>query len=251
MDTLQTGSYSARAGDVAIAGKSAIERLMPADYAALRRTMVERQVRTFDVTDEAVLARMLAVPREKFLPESLRTLAYSDVALDLPSATGGPPRRLLPPLIFARMVQASVSGPRDRVLDVASATGYSAAIFGGLALSVIALESDAGFAAKAETALADEPMPIRVVRGELTKPPLGEGPFDLIFINGAIEGNHERLLEALALGGRLVTIFREVGLVARAVRYDKDDRGDIGRRSLFDAPAPTLPGFEKAPAFVF
>ena len=224
---------------------------MPADYAALRRTMVERQVRTFDVTDQAVIARMFAVPREKFLPESLATLAYSDIALDLPGSPGAPPRRLLPPLIFARMVQASVVGPRDRVLDVAGATGYAAAIFGGLALSVTALESDPDFVAKAEAALADGPMPVKVVRGDLTKPPAGEGPFDLIFINGAIEANHEALLEALAPGGRLVTIFPEAGRVPRAVRYDKDDRGEIGRRSLFDAPAPILPGFEKAPAFVF
>jgi protein-L-isoaspartate(D-aspartate) O-methyltransferase len=250
MDTLWAGSYSAGASG-SIAGKSAIESPMPADYAALRRTMVERQVRTFDVTDQAVIARMLAVPREKFLPENLTTLAYSDVPLDLPSAAGGPPRRLLAPLIFARMAQASVAGPRDRVLDVAAATGYSAAIFGGLALSVTALESDPGFVAKAEAALADEPIPVKVVRGELAKPPAGEGPFDLIFINGAIEANHEGLLGALAPGGRLVTIFREAGLVPRAVRYDKDDRGEIGRRSLFDAPAPILPGFEKAPAFVF
>ena len=224
---------------------------MPADYAALRRTMVERQVRTFDVTDEAVLARMFVVPREKFLPDGLATLAYSDVAIELPSSAGGPPRRLLPPLIFARMAQAALVGPRDRVLDVAGATGYSAAIFGGLALSVVGLESDAGFAAQAKAALAAEPMPVKVVQGDLTKAPSGEGPFDLIFVNGAIEANYGGLLGALAPGGRLVTIFREAGLVSRAVRYDKDDRGEIGRRSLFDAPAPTLPGFERAPAFVF
>ena len=224
---------------------------MPTDYAALRRTMVERQVRTFDVTDQAVIARMFAVPREKFLSESLATLAYSDVPLDLPSAAGGPPRRLLPPLIFARMVQASVVRPTDRVLDVAAATGYSAAIFGGLALAVTALESDAELAAKAKAALAAEPMPVKVVLGDLTKPPAGEGPFDLIFINGAVEANLDDLLGAVAPGGRLVTIFREAGLVPRAVRYDKDERGDIGRRALFDAPAPILPGFERAPAFVF
>jgi protein-L-isoaspartate(D-aspartate) O-methyltransferase len=213
--------------------------------------MVERQVRTFDVTDQPVIARMLAVPRERFLPESLATLAYSDVAIDLPTSAGGAPRRLLPPLIFARMVQASVVGPQDRVLDVGGATGYSAAVFAGLALSVIALESDAEFAAEAETCLAAEPLPVKVVQGDLTKPPAGEGPFDLIFINGAVEANLAALLAALAPGGRLVTIFREAGLVPRAVRFDRDDLGEIGRRALFDAPAPTLPGFEKAPAFVF
>ena len=250
MDTLRTGSYSARASGF-VAGASAIEAAMPADYTVLRRTMVERQVRTFDVTDQAVIARMFAVPREKFLPESLATLAYSDLALDLPSSGGRPPRRLLAPLVLARMIQASVVGPQDRVLDVGGATGYSAAIFGGLALSVIALESDTDFAARAERSLAEDPVPVKVVQGDLTKAPAGEGPFDLIFINGAIEANHEALLEALAPRGRLVTIFREAGLVPRAVRFDKDDLGEIGRRSLFDAPAATLAGFEKAPAFVF
>jgi protein-L-isoaspartate(D-aspartate) O-methyltransferase len=90
-----------------------------------------------------------------------------------------------------------------------------------------------------------------VVQGNLTKPPAGEGPFDLIFVNGAIEAHLEAHLEALAPQGRLVTVFRESGFVSRAVRFDKDDRGETGRRSLFDAPAPTLSGFEKAPAFVF
>ena len=224
---------------------------MPADYTALRRTMVERQVRTFDVTDQAVIARMYAVPREKFLPASLATLAYSDVALDLPLAGGGKPRRLLPPLILGRMLQASLVMPGDRVLDVGGATGYSAAILGGLALSVIALECEADFVSRAETGLADEPIPVKIVHGPLTQPPAGEGPFDLIFVNGAVEANLEPLLDALAPQGRLVTIFRETGLVSRAVRFDKDDVGEVGRRALFDASASTLPGFEKAPAFVF
>src|ERR1700744_6096541 len=127
---------------------------MPPHSAALRRTMGGGQGRTFDVTDQAVIARMLAVPREQFLPESLATLAYSDLALELPVSAGGAPRGFLPPLIFARMLQASVVGPRDRVLDVAGATGYSAAILGGLALSVVALESDASFVATAKTCLA-------------------------------------------------------------------------------------------------
>jgi protein-L-isoaspartate(D-aspartate) O-methyltransferase len=223
---------------------------MPADYTALRRTMVERQVRTFDVRDQAVIARMLAVPREKFLPENLATLAYSDVALDLPGSHGAP-RRLLAPLIFGRMLQASLVGPRDRVLDVGGATGYSAAVLGGLALSVVALECDAGFVANAKTCLADAPVPVKVIEGELINPPAGEGPFDLIFINGAVEANFAALLEALAPQGRLVTVFREAGLVPRAVRFDKEDQGEIGRRALFDAPASTLPGFEKAAAFVF
>src|SRR5947209_9381372 len=104
LDTLRAGGYSAHARAVDRRRSQNREHAMPADYTALRRTMVERQVRTFDVTDQAVIARMYAVPREKFVPESLLTLAYSDVALDLPVAGGRKPRRLLPPLILGRML---------------------------------------------------------------------------------------------------------------------------------------------------
>jgi protein-L-isoaspartate(D-aspartate) O-methyltransferase len=223
---------------------------MPVDFAALRRRMVDCQVRTFDVTDQAVIARLLEVPREKFLPQNLATLAYSDLAIDLPVA-GGKSRRLLAPLVFARMVQASKAGPQDRVLDVGGATGYSAAVLAGLALSVIALECEAEFCAKAKACLADEPLPVKVVEGDLTKPPAGEGPFDLIFVNGAIEANYAPLIDALAPLGRMVAVYREAGSVSRAVLFGKDEHGDIGQRRLFDAAAATLPGFEKAPAFVF
>jgi protein-L-isoaspartate(D-aspartate) O-methyltransferase len=149
------------------------------------------------------------------------------------------------------MLQASLVGPQDRVLDIGGATGYSAALLGGLALSVVALECDAELTAKAKTCLAHEPLPVKVAQGPLTEPPAGEGPFDLIFINGAVETDLDALVDALAPRGRLIAIFREPGLVSRAVRFDKDDRGEVGRRALFDASAATLPGFEKAPAFVF
>ncbi len=69
-----------------------------------RRTMVDCQIRTFDVTDAALLARMLEVPRERFLPADLRQLAYSDSSLQVKSGVSGEtPRRLLPPLILARL----------------------------------------------------------------------------------------------------------------------------------------------------
>jgi protein-L-isoaspartate(D-aspartate) O-methyltransferase len=223
---------------------------MSADYTALRRTMVERQVRTFDVTDQEVIARMLAVPRERFLPDALATLAYSDGALDLPCCDGAPPRRLLAPLILGRMLQASRVTRGDRVLDVGGGTGYSAALFAGLARSVVALEADAVFAKSARSALSALGISnVDVIEGPLAGPVAGS--FELIFVNGAAEANLEELLGALSPGGRLATIFRVDGLVSRAVRFDKDDRGEIGRRSLFDANSPTLPGFAKAPAFVF
>ena len=121
------------------------------DFAASRRMMVDGQVRTSDVTDLRIIAAMLDVPRERFVPESNAALAYLDLDVAVSRATGGEPvRRLLKPMVLAKMVQAAAVKAGDRVLDVGCATGYSSAILGRLAHSVVALEEDPALARNAE-----------------------------------------------------------------------------------------------------
>src|SRR5579863_908739 len=113
------------------------------DFAQLRRTMVDCQIRTFGVTDRAVIARFLEVPREDFVPPQSKALAYSDLALKIGTAEpGGVPRRLLAPMVLARLVQEAEMSVADKVLDIACGTGYSTAILAGLAKEVTALEAD-------------------------------------------------------------------------------------------------------------
>src|SRR4051794_27469800 len=95
------------------------------DFAAARRMMVDNQVRTSDVTDMRVLAAMLAVPRERFLPPSNAALAYLDLDVPVTVGDGGNQRRMLTPMVLAKLLQAAEIGPADRVLDVGAATGYS------------------------------------------------------------------------------------------------------------------------------
>ena len=93
------------------------------DFAAARRMMVDGQVRTADVTDPRLLAAMLELPRERFFPEEKAALAYLD--LDVPvSEAGGPVRRLLKPMVLAKLIQLAELRGTDRVLDVGCATGY-------------------------------------------------------------------------------------------------------------------------------
>src|SRR6185312_8471059 len=82
------------------------------DYTALRRTMVDAQVRANDVVDTRIHAAMLAVPRERFVPTAKRALAYADVPVEV-----APRRHLLDPRTFAKMVQLATIGPQDRILD--------------------------------------------------------------------------------------------------------------------------------------
>lgn len=233
----------------------------PAEEAAsesayLRRTMVDCQIRTFDVTDRTVLARMLDVPREPFVPAELRPFAYSDIGLQIPPRGPGQEQRtLLPPLILARLIQDAGVGPADKVLDVASSGGYSAALFAGLAGSVVALESDPVLAEQTRASLDGLGLHgVRTVLAPLANGAPDEAPFDVIFINGAVEANLEGLFAQLKEGGRLLAIHFLPGdpteRAGKAVRYEKIN-GEISTRKLFDASAPVLAAFRKTPEFSF
>src|SRR5690606_30153493 len=107
------------------------------DYSAARFNMVEGQVRPNRVTDAALIDAMLEVPRELFVPEAVRAVAYVDE--DVPIGGG---RYLAEPMVFARLVQEAAIEPGDVVLDVGCASGYSTAVLARLAGTVVALESD-------------------------------------------------------------------------------------------------------------
>ena len=115
------------------------------DFRAVRRAMVDGQVRTNDVTNLALIDAMLDIPREAFVPERLAALAYLDRDLAL-QTSGGVTRYLLKPVVTARLVQAADTDAKDRVLVVGSGTGYAAAVVSRLAGAVVALEEDSALA---------------------------------------------------------------------------------------------------------
>jgi protein-L-isoaspartate(D-aspartate) O-methyltransferase len=221
------------------------------DFAAARRMMVDGQIRTSDVTDLRLIAAMLDVPRERYVPHDKIALAYLD--FDVPVTSGAheaETRRLLKPVVLARMIQAADVEEGDNVLDVGCATGYSAAILGRLAGSVTALEQDATLARHArenlETAHQSN---ARVVTGPLVEGWAANGPYDVILLDGATEVAPEALFRQLKEGGRMVAV---VGRTpnGRAMLY-RCTSGDVTGWPVFDAAAPTLPGFAAVPSFVF
>lgn len=220
-----------------------------------RQTMVDCQIRTFEVTDQLVIDQFLAVPRERFLPDAVRDLAYSDIGFTIPSAAVQDGRYLLPPLILARLIQGGRVSSGDRVLDVGGGSGYSAAILAGLAGSVLALEADSTLRHDLKTRLAAYGLDrVRTIDGPLEEGAESDGPFDVILVNGAVETSLDALFAQLADGGRLLTIQRApndpTGRAAKAMRYEKS--GDqVSGRILFDASAPLLAAFKRAPVFVF
>lgn len=225
------------------------------DFARARRTMVDCQVRTFDVTDRDVLAALEFLPRERFVPEDRQLLAFSDQHLVVSdkSGDGRVPehgRFLLAPLIFARLVQALELREGARALDVGAATGYGSAVLARLGAQVTALESDEAVAARTRDLAAEfGEGRITVVTGPLAEGWSAGAPYDAIVINGAFERVPEKLVAQLADGGRLVGISSESG-APKAVLIQR--AGDsTGTRTLFDAPAPVLDGFRAPADFVF
>jgi protein-L-isoaspartate(D-aspartate) O-methyltransferase len=218
------------------------------DFAAARRMMVDCQVRTSDVTDQRIIAAMQDLPRERFVPERNASLAYLD--LDVAVTSGTPARRLLKPMVLAKLVHAAEIGPQDRVLDVACATGYSTALLARLARNVVALEEDVTLARHARENLAA----VGAGNAEVVSGPLPDGwqagaPYDVIFVNGAAEVVPDRLLRQLAEGGRLVGVVGRAP-ASKAVLYLASG-GQASALPIFDAAAPPLPGFAEPPAFVF
>jgi protein-L-isoaspartate(D-aspartate) O-methyltransferase len=216
------------------------------DFAAARRNMVDGQVRTADVTDLRVISAMLEVPREQFVAPAMAGLAYLD--LDVPVGAGASSRRLIKPMVLARLIQAADLSATDRVLDVGCVTGYAAALLARIAGEVLALEQDAALAEVARAALSALPN-VSVAGGVLTEGWPQAAPYDAILLEGATELAPETLLRQLKDGGRLVCVLG-AGPGAKAMLYRRSG-GEVGGRPLFDAVAPVLPGFVKPPEFAF
>lgn len=191
------------------------------DYATARRTMVDNQLRPQAVTDPLVIAAMASVPREQYVPAAMQPIAYGDRTLDL-----GEGKFLSPPATVGRMLTELEPRPGERALVVGTAPGYVAAVLAEMGLHT--------------NLLGD---------GDLAAGLPGGGPYDLIILDGAVELVPETIIAQLRDGGRLGTCLIENG-VQRLVVGRRSGAG-FGTRSIVDAAAGPIPGFERPRAFVF
>lgn len=213
------------------------------DFAARRVMMVDTQVRPSDVTKFPIIAAMLEVPRERFVPDVLAEAAYAGENLEI-----APGRVLLEPRTLAKMLDALDIGRHELVLDVGAGLGYSAAVISRLAEAVIAVEEDPALAAEAEAALASVGADNAVVvTAPLVDGAPQHGPYDVITVEGAAEEVPEALIAQLKEGGRIGCLFMEGAL--GVCRIGRKHDGRVTWRFAFNASAPVLPGFARAPVF--
>ncbi|KQU50993.1 hypothetical protein ASG72_14400 [Bosea sp. Leaf344] len=209
-------------------------------FAALRRMMVDCQLRTYDVTDRAVLAAADTVPREAFLPPDLSHLAYLDRSVAIP----GTGRTLMAPMVVARMIQFLELQPGETVLEYGGGTGYGAALMALMGMEATLYEPDEAARALAGPALAAAGAAVTIT-GTAPAPQR----FDAVLVSGACEIVPEPLFGLIKEEGRLIVV-EGVGRAARVRLYQKTG-ASIAARTVFDAAAPILSEFKKVPGFVF
>jgi len=213
------------------------------DFATLRTVMVDTQVRPSDVTRLTVIDAMLHVRREVFVPAEKRDVAYAEGEIPL-----RPGRSVPDPRVLAKMLDVLDPGPEDLVLDIGCGSGYSTAVIGHMAEAVIAVEEDQALAAEAEENLSAESVDNAVVvNAPLAGGAERHGPYDAVFIGGAVEILPDAIAGQLKEGGRIIAIFMQG--VSGQCRLGVKAGDRIAWRAVFDAGAQVLPGFERKRGF--
>ena len=217
------------------------------DFALARRNMVDGQLRPNRVNNAALLAAIGELPRERFLPDGLRSVAYADD--DVPLGNG---RFMMEPMVLARLIQSLQPQSEDKAMVVAAGRGYGAAILAWLVKSVVAVESDAGLAAAAQQTLRE----LSVTNAQQVAGPTEQGaaasaPYDVILIEGAVGEVPAAIVDQLAEGGRLASVISDPSGALGVAQLFVKQGGVTSGRPLFDAGTPPLPGFARPPRFTF
>ena len=213
------------------------------DFARARETMVEQQVRPWDVLDTRVLETIAALPREAFVADALRNLAYADTAL--PLAHG---ETMMKPVLEGRVLQSLLPQAHESVLEIGTGSGYLTACLAALAREVTSLERHADLADAARARLVAQGIANADVITADAFAWTTDRSFDAICITGALDGIPARFTDWLKPGGRLFTV-RGRSPAMEAVLVHREVNG-LRTESLFETDLPYLAGAEPAPAFV-
>src|SRR3954454_25048217 len=208
------------------------------DFAAARAAMVDSQLRPQGVAHPAVLQAMASVPRELFVPDQSRPLAYADRAVGI-----GGGRFLAAPAVLGQLLTQMKPEAGQRALVVGAGSGYSAAVLSAIGLEVTAVES------APDLIEAAREQGISMIHGALDAGCAKDGPYDQILIDGAVEIIPDAIVDQLADGGRLGTAIVDRGITRLVVGRKAGNA--FGYLSIGDAGVPALPGFSRPKAFIF
>jgi len=208
-------------------------------FAALRRRMVDEQIRARGIRDERVLAAMLAVPRQRFVPEPYIAAAYEDGPLPIGSG-----QTISQPYIVAFMTEAIRPRPEHKVLEVGTGSGYQAAVLAALVAQVYTIELLPELGQKAAALVAALPCPnVRCRIGDGYGGWPEAAPFDAIVVTAAAPTVPPRLVEQLAPGGVMVIPVGGTHDIQYLLRITREPDGRTRTENLMPVRfVPLVPG---------
>ncbi len=219
---------------------------MSLNFEQARFNMIEQQIRPAEVLDYRVLDTIAATPREDFVPEAFRELAFSDT--NIPIGNG---EVMMKPLMEARLLQALDVQPDDKVLEIGTGSGYFTALLARLGQSVDSVEIDPALLHQARTHLDAQGIGnARLIEGDGANGWDDGGDYDVIAITGSLPVLPESLKQKLRINGRLIAIIgtapvMEVTLITRL----SDDQWTSD--ALYETQLPPLRNAEQPQGFVF
>lgn len=216
------------------------------DFEQARVTMIESQVRTWEVLDQSVLDLLLVVRREEFVPEKHRALAFADMEIPL-----GHGEAMLSPKLEARMVQELGIRKTDKVLEVGTGSGYVTALCAKLGGQVVSVERIAEFSQSAARKLAGHGIQnVQLVVGEAAEGWPSAGPYDVILLTGSLPFLPDSLQNQLRSGGRLLAVVGEPPVMTAMLVTRISDHAFNSVR-LFETGIPPLRNIRQPERFVF
>ncbi|MEW8690989.1 MAG: protein-L-isoaspartate O-methyltransferase [Candidatus Thiodiazotropha endolucinida] len=219
--------------------------MMASSFEKARFNMVEQQIRPWEVLDPRVLSLMESLPREHYVPQSYRDLAYADIEVPI-----GQGQQMMFPRIEARLMQALAIQPTDKVLEVGTGSGYLTACLANLAQEVVSIDFHNEFTEQAKEKLGQQGIRnITLINGDALADPLEEGPFDAIAVTGSLPTSQQAEIfrQQLNVGGRLFVVIgtapvMECMLITRHADkiFQEESLLETELTPLINAPAPMV-----------
>jgi protein-L-isoaspartate(D-aspartate) O-methyltransferase len=211
-----------------------------------RFNMIEQQIRPWDVLDPETLELLENIPREQFVPEGHRELAYADIGI--PLAHG---QVMMHPIVEARMLQALELNKGDNVLEIGTGSGYVTSMLAAASSHVTSVDINPDFISEAGKRLAEHNIKnVTLECGDASQGWKSDEAFDAIVITGSLPNLPESYAALLNRGGRIFAIIGEAP-VMHATLLRRTDDGDLISEQLFETELPALINASKPSAFVF
>jgi protein-L-isoaspartate(D-aspartate) O-methyltransferase len=209
-----------------------------------RFNMIEQQIRPWDVLDDQVLNVIASTPREHFVPEAYRALAFSDISIPLDHG-----EVMMPPKLEGKVLQSLTLQQADHILEIGTGSGYLTACLANLGGSVLSIDIHDDFIQQARARLTEHDIDnARLVQGDAAAGWETDETFDAIAVTGSLPVLHRGFHGLLKPGGQLFVIVGRPPIM-QALLITRTGEQEWTEESLFETSIPALVNAQAPSAF--